>query len=94
MRIVLNPMGPIVRRHPDLYSNDYFNIFAVLNSFLPAYILIFFSFSLVFKNVILKRISLFYNLRVTIICSVSGSFIILKIFINYKKLINLVKYNP
>ena len=67
--------------------NDYFNIFAVLNSFLSVYVFVFSSFSLVFKDAILRKISLFYNLRVTIIYSVSGSFIILKAFISYKKFV-------
>ena len=67
--------------------NDYLNTFAVLNFFLPVYVFAFFSFSLVFKDVIFKKISLFYNLRVTIIYSVSGSFIILKVFISYKRFV-------
>ena len=64
--------------------NDYLNIFAVLNSFLPAYVFIFFSFSLAFKNAIFRRIFLLYSLRVIIIYSVNGFFIILKTFISYK----------
>ena len=67
--------------------NDYLNIFAILNSSLPAYVFAFFSLSLVFKDAVLRRISLFYSLRATIICFVSGSFIILKAFISYKKFI-------
>ena len=64
--------------------NDYFNTFAVLNSPLPVYIFVFSSLFFAFKNAVSRRISLFYNLRVTIICFVSSSFIILKIFTNYK----------
>ena len=65
-------------------ANDYFNTFAVLNSFLPAYVFTFFSPSFAFKDAILRRISLFYSLRVTTIYSVSDSFIILKVFTSYK----------
>ena len=67
--------------------NDCFSIFVVLNSPLPAYVFAFFSPSLAFKNAVLRRIFLFYNLRVTIIYSVSGFFTILKAFISYKRFV-------
>ena len=67
--------------------NNYLNIFAVLNFFLLIYVFIFFSLFFVFKNAVLKKIFLFYNLRITIIYFISGFFIILKTFINYKKFV-------